>query len=65
MEGKLTVPVLKRTLLEEVRSFFRPNRSAWKAPILDVFSGPSTVTGPGCAVRRDASVSPGVKGFPG
>ena len=37
MEGKLTVPVLKRTLLEEVRSFFRPNRSAWKAPILDVF----------------------------
>ena len=37
MDDKLTVSVLKRTLLEEVRSFFRPNRSAWKEPILDVF----------------------------
>ena len=36
MDGRLTVPVLKRTLLHEVRSFFRRDGSVWKEPILHV-----------------------------
>lgn len=37
MDGSVTVPELKRTLLYEVRSLFRRNGSVWKEPILDVF----------------------------
>ena len=36
MDGRLTVPILKRTLLQEVRSFFRRDGSVWKEPILHV-----------------------------
>jgi hypothetical protein len=36
MEANIAVPDLKRKLLEEVRTLFRPNGSAWKAPILQV-----------------------------
>ena len=37
IERRLTVPDLKRTLLEEVRTLLRRNGSVWKKPILDVF----------------------------
>ena len=37
MERRLTVPDLKRTLLEETRTLLRRNGSVWKKPILDVF----------------------------
>jgi hypothetical protein len=36
MEVNITVPDLKRKLLAEVRTLFRPNRSVWRAPILQV-----------------------------
>ena len=36
MEANIAVPDLKRKLLAEVRTLFRPNGSTWKAPILQV-----------------------------
>jgi hypothetical protein len=36
MEANIAVPDLKRKLLAEVRTLFRPNGSVWKAPILQV-----------------------------
>lgn len=36
MEANIAVPDLKRKLLAEVRTLFRQNGSAWKAPILQV-----------------------------
>lgn len=36
MEANITVPDLKRKLLAEVGTLFRPNGSVWKAPILQV-----------------------------
>jgi hypothetical protein len=36
MEANISVSDLKRKLLAEVRTLFRPNGSAWKAPILEV-----------------------------
>lgn len=36
MDARLSVPDLKRMLLEEVRALFRRNGSVWKEPILDV-----------------------------
>src|SRR6266542_3531098 len=36
MDARLSVPDLKRKLLEEVRALFHRNGSVWKAPILDV-----------------------------
>ena len=36
MDARLSIPALKRKLLEEVRTLFRRNGSVWKEPILDV-----------------------------
>ncbi len=36
MDARLSVPDLKRKLLEEVRALFHRNGSVWKEPILDV-----------------------------
>lgn len=36
MDARLSIPVLKRTLLEEVRTLFRHNGCVWKEPILNV-----------------------------